>query len=208
MEETTAAVVGFYPAFPPLLFPYFSPASLHFTFPPPLSLSIPACPCSKCTYCPRFPLHWLSQAVPHEDLFTRGKEKKNVCVTVTTPCQCIVFQYRKKCNLFEDCFCCCKKHKLLSVCQDLHPKRNYYYGVGSFFFFFCNNLSFLNDFLTDRRGLSYINFFWAKKKKKNSMAFWRKCWKYYDEFILLKMCTYLLLFLYLLIIFPLFLNTS
>lgn len=91
---------------------------------------------------------------------TQGKKKQLLCYQ-----QCRVnalyFNLGRNTTLFEDClFClrsdfqCCKKHKLLSVCQDLQPKRNYYYGVGTFFFLY-NNLSFLNDFLTDHQGLSY-----------------------------------------------------
>ncbi len=64
------------------------------------------------------------------------------------------------------------------------------------FFFFHDNLSCLKDFLTDLGGLSYRDFLC---KKNNFYGILKKCWKYYDEFILLKMCTYLLLFLYLLI---------
>lgn len=118
-----------------------------YSFPPPLSLPISAWPCSKCTYCPHFP--WLpsslspeqSPAVQPKDLFTQGKKKQRLCYQ-----QCRVnalyFNLGRNTTLFEDClFClrsdfqCCKKHKLLSVCQDLQPKRNYYYGVGTFFFF-------------------------------------------------------------------------
>lgn len=163
MEERAAAVLaGFYPVFSSFnLFPflYFSPFSfisnnfvsiytvLYIPFPPPLSLPISAWPCSKCTYCPHFP--WLpsslspeqSPAVQHKDLFTQGKKKQRLCYQQWSMlCICFVFQFRKKYDfiwrlsvLSSSGFQCCKKHKLLSVCQDLQPKRNYYYGVGTFF---------------------------------------------------------------------------
>lgn len=162
MEERAAAVLaGFYPVFSSFnLFPflYFSPFSfisnnfvsiytVLYIPSPPLSLPISAWPCSKCTYCPHFPClpsslsPEQSPAVQPKDLFTQGKKKQRLCYQ-----QCRVnalyFNLGRNTTLFEDClFClrsdfqCCKKHKLLSVCQDLQPKRNYYYGVGTFFFF-------------------------------------------------------------------------
>lgn len=124
---------------------------------------------------PCFPLHWLQSslpAVPHEDLFTQGK-KKNVCVTNDdASMHCISnigrnFIWRYFLFFLHSGFKCCKKHKLMSVCQDLHPKRNYYYGVGVCFF--CIIIYHDVCFLTDRRGLSYRLF----EQKIISMAFWR-----------------------------------
>lgn len=68
---------------------------------PPLTLSIPACLCSKCTYCPRFPLrfplHGLRSGL--QQCHTRicsHKGRRQRLVLPTTTRQCIVFQYRKK----------------------------------------------------------------------------------------------------------------
>lgn len=155
------------------LFPflYLSPSFLHKTtfstvlfffpsYPPP---SLPACLFSKCTYCPCFPslpsslTPEQSSAVSRQDPFTQGKKRKRLCYQQRRV-NALYFNMGRNLILFEDClfflflffshsgFKCCKKHKLPSVCQDLHPKRNYYYVVGFFYFFF-HNLSFLNDFL-------------------------------------------------------------
>lgn len=164
MEETAAALVGFYPAFSPLFPP--TPFSLflslfslplffisnNFIFYLSIPLCVPSMPVFKVHLLPLPPLTPVSadsRAVSSSATHTRtclhkGRKKKNFCVT-NDAAQCILFQYRKKSDSYLKiffCFCfffsafwfkCCKKHKLLSVCQDLHPKWNYYYGVGCVF---------------------------------------------------------------------------
>lgn len=91
-DEITAGLVGFYPTFSSVslvlflcFFVYQTTLSISHTLP--YSLSILACLCSKCTYCPQFPLlpssltPEPSPAVPHKDLFTQGKRKNPICVT-------------------------------------------------------------------------------------------------------------------------------
>lgn len=95
-EEITAGSAGFYPAFSPLLAASFVSLctkqlrSFLFLPAPPYTRSIPACLCSKCTYCPQYPfclllcgLHGRLQWCHTKDLFTRGKGIKHnsICVT-------------------------------------------------------------------------------------------------------------------------------
>lgn len=124
MEETAAALVGFYPAFSPLFPPtpfslflslfslplfFLYQTTLSFTYP---SLCVyPACLCSKCTYCPCLPLlpspltPEQFPAVPHTQgpVCTREEKKKNFCVT-NDAAQCILFQYRKKSDSYLKIF--------------------------------------------------------------------------------------------------------
>lgn len=220
MEATLAAVVGFYPAFHSLSASSFFFIFLHLSlYQTTLSKALsfpflftfyPSMPVFKVPLLPSLPLASLladSRAVSRSA--TRGpvhtREEKETSL-LPTPCQCIVFQHRKKSDFvwrlfFFLCFGfkCCKKHKLLSVCQDLHPKRNYYYVVG-FCFFFCFIIIYHFKWFSNWPSKVWATeTFWAKN---NFYGILRKCWKYYDEFILLKMCTYPLLFSYLLIIFP------
>lgn len=120
MEETIAAVVGFYPAFSSLsvysLFfiylhlSYRKQLFLQFSFfpsyPPP---SIPACLFSKCTYCPCFPSLPSSltpeqpSAVSREDPFTQGKKRKCLCYQQRRV-NAVYFNIGRNTILFEDCF--------------------------------------------------------------------------------------------------------
>lgn len=159
MKETIAAVVGFYPAFSPLSVCSLSFIYLHLSYMKQLCLQFSFFPLLSPTSHPSMPVFkvHLLPLLPLAPLFTdsravfssvaRGpvhaREEKETSVLPTTPCQCIVFQHGKKSDFiwrlvfvffFRSGFKCCKKHKLPSVCQDLHPKRNYYYVVGLFFF--------------------------------------------------------------------------
>lgn len=112
MEETAAALVGFYPAFSPLFPPtpfslflslfslplfFLYQTTLSFTYP---SLCVyPACLCSKCTYCPCLPLlpspltPEQFPAVPHTQgpVCTREEKKKKTSVLPTTPLNAFYF---------------------------------------------------------------------------------------------------------------------
>lgn len=106
------------------------------------------------------------------------REEKNVCVTKDTTSMHCIFNIGR--ILCEDCFVfslfwfkCCKKHKLLSVCQDLHPKRNYYYGVGSIFFFFCTIIYHFKCFFFSKLPLRFKLQKRLFEQKIISMAFWR-----------------------------------
>lgn len=124
MEETAAALVGFYPAFSPLFPP--TPFSLFLSlFSLPLFFYIKqlyllpihpfvctqhACVQSALTALasPYSRLRWLQssfqQCHTHKDLSAQGKKKKkNFCVT-NDAAQCILFQYRKKSDSYLKIF--------------------------------------------------------------------------------------------------------
>lgn len=156
MKESIAALVGFYPAFSSLSVCSLSFIYLHLSYIkqlvysslfPPLILHLPsqhACFQSAliALASPRSPLHWLQSSLQQCRARTRSHKgrKGNVCVTNNAvSMHCIstweeIWFYLKIVFFFRSGFKCCKKHKLPSVCQDLHPKRNYYYVVGLFFF--------------------------------------------------------------------------
>lgn len=123
MEETAAALVGFYPAFSPLFPP--TPFSLflslfslplffisnNFIFYLSIPLCVPSMPVFKVHLLPLPPLTPVSadsRAVSSSATHTRtclhkGRKKKNFCVT-NDAAQCILFQYRKKSDSYLKIF--------------------------------------------------------------------------------------------------------
>ncbi len=155
---------------------------------------------------PSSPTPEQSPAVSREDPFTQGKKRKRLCYQ-RRRVNALYFNIGRNLILFEDCFCFvlfCFCVLVLNVARNTNSclcvrtciQKGIITTLLDLFFFFHDNLSFLKDFLTNLGGLSYRDFLC---KKNNFYGILKKCWKYYDEFILLKMCTYLLLFLYLLI---------